>query len=155
MNIYKRTEGNIIKTNLRIKADKATSSDFTINNIIEHLLVNKKLIVKDRDDHRDLLSVCVEALRDVKDEAVATSGNVLSGNTQARLRTLFYPSCRIIHVNLIDSSRTSMTHVRPLSVIEQVEGYAMKVPAWAHSLLVIKIERMTDHSCFASWTLIK
>lgn len=155
MSIYKRTEGNIIKTNFRISPEDVTSKEFTIGSIVTHLLKNRGLIVRDNDVHRDLLHVCLNTLSDLEDEVVAGSGNVLSGSTHARLRTLFYPSCRIIHVNLSDSAQTSKTHVRKLSSIEQVEGYHMNIPTWAHSLLVIKIERMTDHSCFASWTLIK
>lgn len=154
MSIFKRTQGHVITTNLKVCPDVVKSSEFKIDNVIKHLLAEEKNFAATNPIYKELLDVCIETLTPCKDDLVYTGDTSLPMRSGLRTRSFFYPSCRIIQVNLINTSRASRTSVRRTSVIEEENGYNMSVPKWAHSVLVIKIERMTDVSCFASWSLI-
>ena len=155
MSIFKRTQGHLIQTNFKVCPKVVSSTDFKIEDVIKHLLNEEMNIVSGNPIYKELLDVCVNTLTSAADESVNDHQTNLLKRTGLRARTFFYPSCRIIHVNLIDTLRAARSSVRRLSVIEQETGYNMIVPKWAHSSLVIKIERMTDNTCFASWSLIK
>lgn len=154
MNPFNRSQGHVIKTNLRVCPDVIKTEDFRIEDIIKHLRSDEENIVLNNPIYKELFDICVDTLSEVKDELVHSSQTSLSDHAGLRARTFFYPSCRIIHVNLINTARATRSTVRRFSSIEQETGYNMSTPKWSHSSLVIKIERMTDTSCFASWSLI-
>ena len=154
MNIFKRTQGNLIKTTMCVKKEDLNSSEFTIQDIIQHLLDHERYIVTYRSDYKELLDACVNTLQENAEDIVDTIATSISVRPGGSARTLFYPSCRIIHVNFTETPRSHRTSVRRLTVEEHEKGYKVDKAKGSHSAIVIKIERMTDISCFASWSLI-
>ena len=154
MTIYKRTEQLIISTNMIVKLEDITECKLKIGDVIEHLLNNESKIVDKTPRYMDLFEVCLNTLEEHKEDIVSFDNHSISRGHRLRPRTFFYPSCRIIRIDLSESSRvaTSITGRIPKSNLE--EGYEMVPKRGAHSVLIIKIERMTDVSCFATWSLV-
>lgn len=138
-----------------VKKENLNSSEFTIQNIIQHLLDHEQYIVNHRSDYKELLDVCMNTLQENAEDIVNTIATSISVRPGGSARTFFYPSCRIIHVNFTETPRSHRTSVRRLTVQEHERGYKVDKVKGAHSAIVIKIERMTDVSCFASWSLIR
>lgn len=154
MSIFKRTQGNIITTNLKINPEQMRSRNFKISDIIDHLCGHESHVVSGRAVHKELFEVCINALNSVSDETVFGANTHIAVPSMGSVRTLFYPSCRIIQVNLTPNARLQRTSVRQLTTEEHECGYKMRLTKGAVAAIVIKIERMTDSSCFASWSFI-
>lgn len=137
-----------------VKQEVLNSSKFTVQDIIQHLLDHERYIVTHRSDHKELLDICVNALQENVEEIVSTASTSISVRPGGSARTFFYPSCRIIHVNFTEAPRSHRTSVRRLTTEEHERGYKLDKVKGAHSAMIIKIERMTDVSCFTSWSLI-
>lgn len=154
MSIFKRTQGNVITTNINVDSEYIRSQSFKMADIIEHLCGHESHVVSGRAVHKELFEVCINTLNDVSDDAVFESNRHVAVPLKGCIRTLFYPSCRIIQVNLTPNSRLQRTNVRRLTTEEHECGYKMRLAKGAVAAIVIKIERMTDSSCFASWSFI-
>lgn len=155
MDKFKKSHGMIINTTMSVKEEDFNSNDFVVKNIIEHLVKHRKHITGHDPRRIELFDLCVQTLENESDERVIASGVVLPQHSIKPVRTFFYPSCRIIRIGMSSATRSHRTSVRAISTQEHECGFLMKKGKDEHACLVIKIERMTDVSCFASWSVVR
>lgn len=154
MTIYKKTEQLIITTNMVVKLKDIEDNKFKISDVIDHLLQNEDKIVDLTPLYMKLMDVCITALEVQRDEVVVLDHTAITGSRNLRPRTFFYPSCRIIRVDLTEGHKRAYSAAGRIPKCNLEEGYDMVPKKGAHSVLVIKIERMTDVECYATWTLV-
>lgn len=154
MTVFKRTEQMLITSNMRIPAERLANQEFYVKDVIQHLLDNESKIVGFDPVNMDTMDVCINTLLEHQEDVIRFDRHSIRKAPKLRPRTFFHNSCRIIRVDLTEGSKVAYSNTQRMhkSVIE--EGYEMVPKPWAHAVLVIKIERMTDSSCFASWTLV-
>lgn len=156
MSIFKRTENMLIVTNMHVDPKSIEDGEFKIADVIQHLQDNKRTIIGVNPINEDLFHVCKTTLLEKEDESILMDHtSIVKDGSNTLVRSFFYPSCRIIRIDLSDSAKAIQGLARPMSKSLNEYGYHIGVKQGFHSVLVIKIERMTDASCFASWTLVK
>lgn len=154
MTIYKRTERMLITTSMYVPQERIQDNEFKVSDVIEHLIKHEDDIVKMSPRCMELMDVCMQALTSQADEVIGHHDIIVRTRPNLRPKTFFYPTCRIIRVDLTEEPRTvySVSSKLPKDCVET--GYEMVPKKNAHSVLVIKIERMTDAGCFATWSLV-
>lgn len=154
MTIYKRTERMLITTNMHVPKEYIDNNQFKISDIIDHLIVNEDSIVQMSPKYMELMEVCIQALSQQSDEVICDGDVITRTRPNLRPKTFFYPTCRIIRVDLTERPKAaySSSSRLPKDVVET--GYEMVPKKGAHSVVIIKIERMTDSACFATWSIV-
>lgn len=156
MSIFKRTESMLMVTNMCVDPKSIEDGEFKIADVIRHLQDNKRTIIGLNPINEDLFYVCKTALLEKEDESILMDHtSIIKERSNVDVRSFFYPSCRIIRIDLSNSAKAIQGLARPMSKSLNEYGYQVGVKSGFHSVLIIKIERMTDASCFASWTLVK
>lgn len=145
----------VVSTSMSVKEKHINSSNFLMKDIIDHLIRHERYITVDNPIRKELYDLCISTLRTNEYDKVIDTGVVIPVRSRMPVRTFFYPSCRIIRINLTETPRSHRTSVRSITTQEHECGFLMSKGKGAHSTLVIKIERMTDISCFASWSVIR
>ena len=155
MTIYKRTERMLITTSMHVPQERIQDNEFNISDVVEHLLKHEADIVRMSPKYMELLDVCIQTLTSQADEVINHHDIIDITRPNLRPKTFFYPTCRIIRVDLTEQPRAvySVSSTLPKNCVET--GYEMVPKKNAHSVLVIKIERMTDAGCFATWSLVR
>ena len=155
MDKFKKSYGMVVSTSMSVKEKHINSSNFLMKDIIDHLIRHERYITVDNPIRKELYDLCISTLRINEYDRVIDAGVAISTHPRTPARTFFYPSCRIIRIDLTETPRSHRTSVRAITTQEHECGFLMSKGKGAHSTLVIKIERMTDVSCFASWTVIR
>lgn len=156
MNIYVKTEGMLITTNMCVNPEDLKEDKFKIQDVINHLRKYKQLITNNNCLYEDLIYVCNKALRDKADDCINYDNHAIVKNSpNVSAKSFFYPSCRIIRIDLTTAARATQGAARRISQLMLETGYDMSIKKGCHAAIIIKIERMTDSSCFASWSLVK
>lgn len=156
MNIFKNTQSKLVVTNMNINLKYITDGKLTILDIIEHLRINKDIIFGESSRYNDLNWVCEHVLSMQQNETIELDHTaIIKEHPNVRARTFFYPSCRIIRIDMSNGTRAIQGSVTGLSKDHIECGYEIKVKPGCHTVLVIKIEHMTDSSCYATWTLLQ
>ena len=154
MTIYKRTEQMVITTNMTVNKECIADRLFKIEDVIEHLTNNEDQIVKFDPIAMETLDVCIQTLEEHRDEVIAFDEWSIHSNPNLTPKTFVYPTGRIIRVELTERPKAVYGDARRLSERHLTNGYDMAPSTWAHTALIIKIEKMTNVSCFATWTLV-
>lgn len=154
MTVFKRTEQMLITSNMRVPAEQLTEQEFCIKDVIQHLLDNESKIVGFSPTNMDTMDVCINTLLEHQEDIIRFDNNAIRRAPKLRPKTFFHHSCRIIRIDLTEGAKTPHSKAQRMHKTVLEEGYEMVPKPWAHAVLVIKIERMTDTTCFASWTLV-
>lgn len=155
MSILKRTQSLMINTNMYISKINMDESGFTIQKVIDHLVKHKDQMIIGSPVFEDLYDVCISSLMEHSDETVRIDEDTIVRRPKQGISTFFHESCRIIRVDF--TNRPRAIYIAPSRIKKSTieNGYVINVKPYTHTTLIIKIERMTDTSCFTSWTLVR